>query len=78
MRSFCCTSKCKLCYHYRCPECQDQLPGEANPLIGSAAEKLALALNFKVFQLIGTGQTSVSSADGDHSYLGFEDMTPRY
>ena len=29
MCSFCCTSKRRLLYHYRCPECQDQLPGEA-------------------------------------------------
>ncbi len=76
MRSFCCTSKHRLPYHYRCPKCQDQLPGEENPSVGRSQEKLPRALNFKVFQLIETVQTSVSSTDGDFSFAGFEDVTP--
>lgn len=49
MRSFCCTSKHRLPYHYRCPKCQDQLPGEANPPVGRSQEKLPRALNLLCF-----------------------------
>lgn len=78
MRFFCCTSKCRCSYHYRCSECRAQLLGEANPPAGSVAKKQALALNFKVCFLVETVQSTVSSTSGDYSYLDFEDVTSHY